>query len=340
MRNRSVRLAYLILLAALALACQATTTYARTSGASTNRTLFHKVVPSRVDAVVASGRYVFYLQTGRHPTNGVLPTTGTLIDEHTGKRTRLDPPGCPTSVWEGFFGGPWLLVACTANTSYLGLDLYNLTSRKWLPVTLGQGLGPGNPCLTVDCSPVGVGRDWIEVQLRCDSCANAYYLQPIPPTSGPGPNFGAQGGGTATFDLDSPSGARALCSPLRYPSFPWTQPDATLRTQPGWMQTLDRFAVVADDFPMPDTPDSAYLERCGTGSRVYLPGLRPIAITKTELAWWTPGHIKGIRLPSLKRFKIPAPAGISPELGDVSLALSARKLYLEGNGTLWVAPRP
>jgi hypothetical protein len=198
---------------------------------------------------------------------------------------------------------------------------------------------PGGTCTSTignSCSFVALGRDWIEVESQAYHQANEYFIARIPTGAESGSR--AEPGGRLAFDLDSSSGVQRLCSPLRYPEAPWTTADGTTAVQPGFMQVLGRFALVADGYVAPTSYRSARLERCGEHSAIQLP-TTGIAISSRALAWWATGHVGGILLPSLKRFRLATPSGpINTEWP--TMALSASRVYMVNSGKLWAAPLP
>jgi hypothetical protein len=135
-----------------------------------------------------------------------------LLDERTGQQQALTIPSshdCGTYFAPVGFGGPYLALVCTGATHWL----YNINSRQWQPVT---------PRCPADCFFVGVGRFWLKFASNGDPgctahCGSTYYLQNL--QTGRVELDPARPGGNTFDDLNSPSGARRLCSPLRYPTF-------------------------------------------------------------------------------------------------------------------------
>jgi hypothetical protein len=313
-------------------------------------TPFHRVASGEVSTVAAGGHYVFIVK-GTYAPYGPPPqqqfiTTGTLINERDGTRTHLVAPNCP-GIGRAMFGGPWLMVECASSPDGApALAVYDLAAHSWQSITLDHtGNPPGGLCAFLlneegGCTPVGVGRFWIEFLVTAYHEANSYVLQPIP--AGPLDNVAQVTPQQPwAFDLNSANGVQRLCRPLTYPSFSYPTVDGTSR-EPGWIETLGRFAVVADAFPAGGIEYShAYLERCGHTTRIKLPGNPGIAATTRDIAWWRPGHVDGIRLPSLRRFSFKTPAGLGRKAstsGSPVVALSNTKVYIASGGTLWSAP--
>jgi hypothetical protein len=177
---------------------------------------------SGVQAVVVSGRHAFI---------GQRPTSGTLIDEQTGKRTVLSAPAGCSFTYFGFgetaaLGAPWVVAACNPPRLY---QLYNIPARAWTPLSSDPSrlFAFNADCKTGDpecvASYTAVGTRWIEFRIICgDHCGQAttYAFQNIqtgqvrdqPPDWKPG--------GTEIPDLNSPALTRKLCRPLRVLSVP------------------------------------------------------------------------------------------------------------------------
>jgi hypothetical protein len=129
---------------------------------------------------------------------------------------------------------------------------------------------------------------------------------------------------------------------VTYPHVPYQLADGTTSHEPGWIEPLGRFALVANAYPSRFGLGytSAYLARCGTSKRIKLFGNQGVAATARDVAWWQPGHVDGIRLPSLKRFTLTVAARVNPDPGAEPpiIALSTANVYVESNGNLWAAP--
>jgi hypothetical protein len=323
--------------------------------AATSQGGFRRVASGDVAAVAASGDWVFYISDRlvRDPSGQlhITGSSGTLLDERTGRRQRLSPPDCP-QLTAALMGGPWLYVACSPSSPSQALGvpaplLYNLATRNWTTVTLDASAA--NLCsqrwdLAGGCWVVGLGRSSIEFELNCYHCTNAYALQPIP--SGPFKDTAAvHPGGHSAFDLNSQAGMQPLCRPWSYPAvtYEWS---GKIQREPGWIEPLGRFALAADGPPTGGSYSSyapAYLEPCGSKRRIKLPGPRDsgLAVTPRAIVWSALTEIDGIRLPSLAHFKIQTPAEVQYGGGYPLIALSSTSVYaIDINGSLLKSPLP
>jgi hypothetical protein len=151
------------------------------------------------DWVLATGAYVYLAS----PAEG--PCCGTVINDRTGQRTAFVHPDCGPFV----FGGPWLLAECVPPVP-ASVGLEELTTGAWLTFTAPVGE-----------HPVAAGADWIEF-MRLESCSDycrfAYTFENI--RTGTLRTIPYRGGGRTIPDLNTPTLARRLCSPLRLPRGP------------------------------------------------------------------------------------------------------------------------
>ncbi len=318
----------LILLIAAPTAAAATKTK-RQKPPLTLRPSLH-LVSSQAASVVADARYVFFTTRtyAPGPEGAQSGEFGTLIDERTGQRTALSPPGCTSFFAE--IGGPWLMFTCD-NT---GIEqLYDLSTHAWTTVhttCTSNGIG--------QCGPVGVGTDWIRFEDGCYHCADSFWDQSI--RTGRVRKDPAIPGGTKIADLNSPTLVSGLCRPLRVPASAAPTPDE--ETEPGFLTRFGQFAL-ASRVP-PDFADNGafiYLERCGTHLYKTLPGdpTSPPVADRDAVIWVSRSHLGGLVLPSLRPLRIVVAAGVAQ--GPV--ALSGSTLYLGyGNGSssqgpLWAA---
>jgi hypothetical protein len=149
-------------------------------------------------------------------------------------------------------------------------------------------------------------------------------------------------GGTVIPDLNSPTLARKLCSPLRVPGAQINPYDRG--PVPGTVTLYGRFAVSSLAFAAGE--GAAHLHKCGsrldqqlsdvtqeaypayvppsgnTHALVWAPGLRPDG--------QFPRQLNAVRLPSLRRLVIPVPATIG---ASSTLVLGPRHLYVIGAET-------
>lgn len=277
-------------------------------------------------------------------TNGAFG--GTLIDEHTGKRSSIARPGCIAE----FFGGPWLLFECGTPT-VTQLALYRPATRSWRVVSWNaDALG----------SPDAVGAYWIE-SVSYQSCP--YRCDNVPHHAFTRIATGAQGtvgwvpDGNIVPGLDSPSLAHKLCSPLRVPhvSFPTGFGDALL---PGTVTMFGQFAIASGTTSGADGEIEGldHLERCHSKLRRSIIASTPVVdgaqpsrtpIGDSHAILWPnkPRQLTGVFLPSLRQFTVPVPASIGPvqaTTGSVTTAiLASRTLYMQtATDQLWAAPAP
>ena len=294
---------------------------------------------------VLVGRGYVYLGS---TINGFLG--GTLIDERTGKRWRLDRPNCGAE----FFGGPWLLFTC-GNSTVTQLALYRPATRTWRLVNWND------PALG---QPEAVGAYWIE-SLLAPGCPDT-HCDTVPSYSFTRIATGRQAtvawhpGGNIVPGLDSPSLAQRLCSPLRVPTV-WDDlgEGGGSVELPGTVSMLGKFAIVSGTtqpgVQAPAVRERTFLERCRsklhrliTESSFFVAGPQPsrTPIGDPHAILWPskPQQLGGLFLPSLKEFTVPIPA----QLGRVQATtgaldqvfLASRILYLSNGTQLWAAPAP
>jgi hypothetical protein len=256
--------------------------------------------------VLAAGAHV-YLATS---------AGGTVIDDQTGQRTAFVHPDCGPFV----FGGPWLLAECVPPASE-SVGLERLASGAWRTFTTAVGE-----------HPVAAGADWIEFR-RVD--AFTYTFESV--STGIVRTIPYRAGGRSIPDLNAPALVRRLCSPLHVPS------------GPGAMTFYGNFAIV--ESVGTDGGIRYYLERCGTRLHERLDGSNlgtpeaTLAANSRAIVWQEPflPELRGVLLPSLRRFAVPLPDTIDLGATGVqsSIALSSTRLYvLDGEGQLWSAPAP
>ncbi len=318
---------------------------------------FRQIARRDVVWVAASGHYAFFItdRVGRVPSGIVTVTSsrGTLINQLTGKRSRLVPPNCPRYPWGALFGGPWLLIECITDDSsgvVPLLSLYDLASGTWETVEPAETAPPPvETCAEAfdssgGCQVVGVGERWIEFETNCYHCANEYFLQPIP-SGQPVEPAAVTPGGSYAFDLNAASGTAPLCAPLTYPGVPFYPAGGGVLTQPGWIDPLGTVAVVATTYPAPQGGSGAdvFLARCGKRTRKRLPlGAIGPAIARSAIAWWDPKHkqVRGLRLPNGRPFRLPLPAKFKYNGFTPIVAVSDHDVYFKGDGRLWQARLP
>ncbi len=284
-----------------------------------------RVVASRVSSVTSDGRYV--LIAG--------PSGTALIDDQTGSRTLLEPPTLCGYTY--VLGGGWVLTSCAGygNPPY---QLYSIASGTWSAVN-----SPGG-------TPVAIGSDWIEyygpTEPGCTvHCSYRYSFGNI--ATGQVQTFPAWAPGATTIpDLNSPTLASPLCSPLRVPQgFPTGETSTALAPNP--LTFAGRFAAGIEWYQPGDWQLRLLLERCGSrlhrvvSNRISSSDTPQFAINNEAVVWLSGGRIRGVFLPGLRKFTL-APRYLSPPL-QAPLFLTSHHLYLAaGTGKVIVtaSPRP
>ena len=295
-------------------------------GAARLHPTFRSVALGRLgsaDEVWASGHYVLAHSSG---SNAPLTSAALVIDESTGKRVLFSRPNCNT--WGPPLEPPWLLLACPG-----GAALFGLASGAWHNVALDAEVRAD--------IPLEVGADWLELGRPCQlhpNCTVAVGFQNLLTKEVVSVNDPRlrdwRRGGTTAIDLDSPSLTRPLCAPLRVP----LNHDVEHGRLPGELTFYGDYAIA--ESTAGDGTTRRFLERCGTHLHMQVaPGTDEWAASARAIVWSSyvgSGDLRGVMLPSLRRFEIQVP----PAIGDGGwLALSARRLYVLGNG-LWAAPAP
>jgi hypothetical protein len=296
-----------------------------------------------VAAVLADDRYAFAHAV--FTANG--DRFGVAVDERTGKPTALSRPGGCRPV---ALGGPWLALRCSNR-----YDLYGLSSGRWQAFAQNPSLG----CVLVGAGcyqAAGVGARWVEFVGGCNDithCSPSYVLQNIQT----GRLENDPTGETTIADLNSPSLARKVCSPLSVPHADIGVEGITDLSGWGSLTFHGSFAVASGY-------QGTFLERCGTRLHQRLLGPRPTydsraipcprpncppAGNSRAIIWQSANRqLAGVLLPSLRRFVIPVPKAVDPQ-GDIlspgnvryQLALSSRTLYLINEyGQLWTTGSP
>jgi hypothetical protein len=284
-------------------------------------------------ALWGDGRFVFaqFSNSGRD----------VLIDDQTGRRTDVQvPPGCgPAPV---AMGGPFLLFACGNGAAPMRLYRVSLP-RGW------RALNPSpqfvQQCNSPDvgrCGPTAIGSHWVEYGMTtCEDpgvhCSSPRYeFQNI--DTGQLAANPATPGGTVIPDLNSPTLAHKLCSPLQVPSAQISPYDPG--PSPGTVTLYGRFAVSSLDYGAGQ--GEAHLHKCGSQLDQQLIDLsNPTSppIGNTHVLVWSPGlepngqyphQLNAVRLPSLRRLVIPVPPTIG---GSSTLVLGPRHLYMIGAET-------
>lgn len=297
---------------------------------------WHLLAPRGVALVSVSGRYVYV---------GSFTGPASVIDEQTHHTIRLNPPaGCFFSTDFSPLGGSWLVAEC--NSAPGDLMLYSIPHAHWTRFTpnaarmcaLNPDCAPGTS--RVPCSPQygAIGTRWIEFSFGCGyhSGTITTVLQQIrggdviavPDSEIPG----LQGGATHILDLNSPTGTRRLCSPLRVPT--------SAKFALG-----GRFAVEESNLN-----EDVFLEQCGSHSRMMI-GRGFVSINSRTVLMSvgaTSNSIPGLFLPSRRRFALRLPPQVASKCARAgafvcieNLVLTSRTVYVvTGDLQLWSASLP
>lgn len=275
--------------------------------------------------VLVGSRYVFV--DNAPDRSGQARPGGTLIDEQTGKRTRVVPPAqhgysCDEA---SALGAPWLAFQCVLPApSYqdekFQVELYRISTGQWRVVPQAVGVR-------------GVGADWIEYWPTQGSLPQPpFVFQNI--YSGQSRTLpGWKPGGRVIPDLNSPALGRSLCAPVRVPDA-W-EPNG--EDWPGTVSLFGRYALIAGDNRA--LRPFAYLERCGTRLHRRIGSIgTPYVSANSHAVVWQPAlvasDLHGVYLPSLKPFTVDTAPLINqvetPYTGQntYSAWLTARTLYV------------
>lgn len=298
---------------------------------------WHLLAPRGIALVASSGRYVYI---GRFITG-----TATVIDERTQHAVRLRPPaGCFFDTDLPPLGGSWVVARC--NSASDELMLYSIPHGRWTRFTPDVArmctLNPDCAAGTsrVPCTPdyTAIGTRWIAFDFGCGYHSGIVtgVLQQIRTGRVIVEPASAQGGGREILDLNSPSGTRRLCSPLRSPTFGPIVPEG-------------RFAVSRSNL---DINGNVFLEHCGSHSRTMI-GRGVFSVNSRAVltsVGSTSNALPGLFLPSRRRFKLRLPRRLASRCARVgafvcigNLVLTSHTVYvMTGDLQLWSAssPRP
>ncbi len=177
----------------------------------------------------------------------------------------------------------------------------------------------------------GVGSRWIEFSLAClyHTGIVTDALQQIRSGEVIAAPAGAERSGTEILELNSATGARRLCSPLRAPTYGKFIPDG-------------RFAVTESNLN-----ENVFLERYGSHSRTMI-GRGVFSVNSRAVVMSvgsTSDVIDGLFLPSRRRFALRLPrqvaslcARVPPFVCIPDLVLTGRTVYiLTDHAQLWAA---
>jgi hypothetical protein len=297
--------------------------------------------------VTDGGRYAFVNNPPGPPPgpSGSPPppehfSGGTLVDEETGSQKSVPRTGCYGII----VGAPWLMFYCPSapRPTY---ELYSIPQHRVVRAGIPADTG---------MNPVAIGKAWIRYFVVK---TGAYIFQNIK-TQKTRTLSALRPGGRVIPDLNSPTLARKLCSPLRVPS-DWA-PYARWSTYPhneklhaGTVTFLDSLAI-AQGTTRPDSRGNvvgeAYAERCGSRVKRLVAGVGEVPVNAgiwfaNADALITGGdydrNLQGWALPGLEPISIPVPGYDQGLMGPYQMSLSSRRLYLvDAHYELWVARGP
>lgn len=274
-----------------------------------------------VEAAAGNDRYVAIVEDA-----GAGRSVVSLLDEQTDRRATLVAPNCTLSTSLGF-DGSWLSVQCFPDAD--AYDLYDISTRRWVQFHISPQC-PGN------CAVTEVGRYWVKIV--SDGAAmypTDYYLQNL--RTGQFERDPATPGGRVFDDLNTRSGVRLLCSPLRYPYVPDVHSSQTHYL--GSLTFSGRFSL--------STGAGSALQRCGsnldlplmngdsTGRPEY--GFGPLISTRAVIGTSDQIALRGWLLPKLRRFTTHV------DMAPFQLvAVTRRSIYIQpdSTGQLWAAALP
>jgi hypothetical protein len=316
-----------------------------------------RLVTSEPNSIAADDRYVA-ITKNRYP-GASSPLT--LIDQQTHAQRNLVAPRClspPGGADPSGFGGPWLIVQCAGQPYDGSSQLYNLKSGQWATFTVSEDCHAQG----FDCELAGVGRYWALLSASAANCSlhcsGRYFLQSL--GTGEFKPDPVTPGGKIVEDLDSPSGSRPLCSPLRYPR---NYNASAEGWGPGGL-VLDRgFALARGDVysERKGLFTVYHLVRCGSRldrSDTENPPAGIPLLSSRAMAWihdnYQPPNgaggtakatftLTGWLLPSLQQFTAALPPPLRGQNGAIVVALTQRTVYVRTYyqySQLWAAALP
>jgi hypothetical protein len=280
-----------------------------------------------------------YLGTTRRYAYVVRPDGSVVLyDDLIGRqRAVLRRAGCsPVSML-----GEVLAFSCEVGPP---VELYMIDSGLWRAFRPSAGVQPS--CGGLDlcgASLSAAGSAWLAWERQqCPSdehCAYSVVFQNIRT----GEVRGNPTGRHVIPDLNAPELARPVCQPL---TVPMSNPDAG----PSSLQFVGRFALATRSRFKVGTKQ--FLEECGSRLDQLIQTIPPgetgvaVALGSHAIVWQRPFSLSWVIefLPSRRRFLLPIPN--NAEFDRVDLALTDRKLYVQGTtpsgnpGHVWTAALP
>lgn len=300
------------------------------------RPKWHLLASRGVAVVAASGRYTYV---------GRWSGSATVIDEQTKRTIRLAPPaGCFFETELPPIGGSWVVASCHSPSGEL--MLYSMRHANWTRVipdtarmcALNPDCGTSYPRSMCSAQYAAIGNRWIEFSFGCGYHSGT-VTQPLQHIRGgqvidaPGTAIpGLPGGGTDILDLNSSTGTRPLCSPLRVATH-------------GNFVTDGRFAVAENNLN-----ENVSLEHCGSrsptkiGRGIFSANARAVLMSVGS----NRSELGGVFLPSRRRFNLRLPRQVAslcarelPFVCIQGLELTRRAVYvLTDRAQLWSAGSP
>lgn len=285
-----------------------------------------RLVATKVAYAAGSDRYAAIIEYGAPGTASSI----ILVDEQQSVRETITPSGCPQAL-STMFGGGYLLVVC----SYGSYQLFNIASGQWVAVS------PSCPSGWF-CQPAGIGRYWLKLAgvPECEHCTRSDLLQDL--STGAVKQDPAAPGGRIYDDLNTPSGSRPLCSPLRYPS----DTGLPAASAPGVTFEGPFALTIGNHYTIREGLTPVYgLRRCGSPMDLQIPPDNPpTPLISSGAVVWQNGatRLAGRYLPSLRPFTaVGAPLPQNPYGRILLAALTRRTIYmLADSGELWAATLP
>lgn len=290
--------------------------------------------------VLGSDSYVAWLSG-----HGAL----TLLNERTGHRQVLAPPGCPPYTGPVAFGGPWLAAVCELQAAGPGalattrVDLYDLAAGRWLSTLLAPKV-----CASNVCGVDAVGTDWIRLRVSQEGCAahcgESAELQNI--GSGAVEPDPADAG--TPDDLNVPSAVGHPCPAVRGYDYSLPYLDATAGSGLPHFLQLGSF-VLTPTFSTETSTAPTRLQKCRTRTSHAFPPpavggstsllASPRAVLFPEIGGPGPGSstLNGLFLPDLRRFEIRHPKGYPVILSGGVLYTTANISASGSTSDLWAA---
>jgi hypothetical protein len=258
----------------------------------------------------------------------------TLIDAITSTKTTVAlPAGC-------FFqdaSRTQLLLDCST-TAGQGAELEDIATGQARPVDLNPMFDCGAGTVESCAGPSSIGNDWMAVVGECEiaeHCTTSTSFQNL----STGQVLSDPTSHTVVPDLDTPTLARTLCSPVTVP----TQSPGNGLPGFGSVKMDGRFAIGTGD-------GGDYLQECAVRLDRHLTFLGgSTAFNRHAVVWQSkPTRLTGLFLPSLTSFTIAIPPKVDPNAAGKQfvredpddLALSERTLYVANAGRVWTMPMP